>query len=124
MFWITSSPKHENVHFASCSADGGETDPIGLGKHRPLQPGLENGHQRVSRETIGKAVAGGCLAQTQRVQLSQGRAEQPRRRGQLADAKPQIRAGDPGWPAAGCARGLLVGLRPKPFPGSFVASQK
>jgi hypothetical protein len=34
MFLDVSSQKLKNMHFASCSADGGKGDPIGLAKLR------------------------------------------------------------------------------------------
>src|ERR1044072_6709081 len=55
MFLAASRPKIKKMHFASCSADGGKGDPIGLGELGLGRFRLRKGLQVSGRRAIGKA---------------------------------------------------------------------
>src|SRR5437868_15205827 len=95
MFWRASSPKMKNMHFGSCSADGGKGDPIGLGKLEFGRFRLQEGGEFGRGEAVGKAIAGACrLARRERLELLQRLAKQPRRGVRLLHAQAQIAIGD------------------------------
>src|ERR1700759_4452544 len=95
MLLAVSSPNRANMHFVSWTAEGGESDPVGLGQRWPLHPPFQGEGQGLDRKIVGKAVAGANgAAMSERAKFGERLAEHPARRARLLHPQPQIAVGD------------------------------